>query len=324
MKLLESFIESKYRGSSLCEDFIFANDNFLAVFDGATDKTDARYDGMPGGKFAVETLARKLEDVASDISASECIRALSEELRRMIVEEGPEAAPSDSPSASVVIYSEARSEIWRVGDCSWAASGIAHIGRKPIDLIVGLARAALLQALLEAGHSVEELRASDRGREMVLPLLKEQYRFRNLKEPTCDLGFGAIDGQNRTRPFHRGRSRQARRRGRTGDGWLPETATDATRDGEGLGPRPAQRSAPDRTTQSDQGGRARPGLVRRQSFSAVSRLGPGQISAEHRHRGQRPAGEDQVDADEEADRPVGAAGELGEDEDRRSGGRRRR
>jgi hypothetical protein len=195
VELLESFIESKHRGSSLCEDFIFANDHFLAVFDGATDKTEARYDGMPGGKFAVETLARRLDDVALDISAGDCIRVLSEELRRMVVEDGPEAAPSDHPSASVVIYSEARSEIWRVGDCSWAASGSAHIGRKPIDVIVALARAALLQALLEAGHSVEELRASDRGREMVLPLLKEQYRFRNLKEPTCDLGFGAIDGQ---------------------------------------------------------------------------------------------------------------------------------
>jgi hypothetical protein len=201
VELLESFIESKYRGSSLCEDFIFANDHFLAVFDGATDKTDARYDGMPGGKFAVETLARRLDDVALDISAADCIRVLSEELSRMIVEEGPEAAPSDSPSASVVIYSETRSEIWRVGDCSWAASGLAHISRKPIDVIVALARAALLQALLEAGNSVEELRAPDRGREMVLPLLKEQYRFRNLKEPTCDLGFGAIDGQNVPKRF---------------------------------------------------------------------------------------------------------------------------
>src|SRR5262245_46817000 len=41
----------------------------------------------------------------------------------------------------------------------------------------------------------------------------------------------------------------------------------------------------------------------------------GEVFAEQRDRGQRPAGEDQVDADQQADRPVGGAGELGEDED---------
>src|SRR5215475_13734885 len=42
---------------------------------------------------------------------------------------------------------------------------------------------------------------------------------------------------------------------------------------------------------------------------------PRKFLADLGDRDQRPAGEDQVDADEQADRPIGAGGELGEDQD---------
>jgi len=195
MQVIETFIESKTGDASTCEDLIVEGDDFLAVFDGATDKTDARYDGMAGGQFAVRSLARTLERVARDIDAAGCVEAMTEDLQRGVAEHGPAAAPDENPSASVLVYSAARSEVWRVGDCSWARGDEVHRGGKKIDTIVAAARAALLQALLDSGEAVEGLRGSDPGRAMLMPLLEQQYRFRNASGAPEELGFGAIDGK---------------------------------------------------------------------------------------------------------------------------------
>ncbi len=195
MRLIESFVESKDRDPAACEDRIFESDAFVAVFDGATDKTDARYADMPGGRFAVEVLARSLGALDEDASGAQCIEALSEELRRAIDDHSPESRPEDTPSASAVIYSAARGEIWRVGDCSWRQLDRVQVGMKAIDGIVAAARAALLEALLRKDVPLDSLLESDPGREMVLPLLEEQYRFRNLDDPSCGLAFGALDGK---------------------------------------------------------------------------------------------------------------------------------
>src|SRR6476659_1995556 len=51
------------------------------------------------------------------------------------------------------------------------------------------------------------------------------------------------------------------------------------------------------------------------SGGGVASAAARQVAPKQGDRGQRPAGEDQVDADEEAARPVGRVGPLGEDED---------
>lgn len=195
MRVIESFVESKTGDMSACEDWIFESDAFVAVFDGATDKTDARWDGVPGGRFAVETLADALGALEEDVSGLECVAVLTERLSAAIADWASEATPEDSPSASAVIYSAARKEVWRVGDCSWGQGKRVHIGEKAIDEIVSSARAALLSALLTKGVTLDTLRGSDPGRAMVLPLLEEQYWFRNLDDPSCGLAFGALDGK---------------------------------------------------------------------------------------------------------------------------------
>ncbi len=194
MRVMERFVEGKDHEPSMCEDLIFVGDAFAAVFDGATDKTDALYDGVLGGRFAVETLAGAMERMPPEVSPVECVAELTADLGAGIRQYGSAGRPRDEPSASAVIYSAARSEIWRVGDCSWSLDNEPNIGQKTIDKVVAEARAALLEALLMGSFSVDELRASDPGRAMVLPLLEEQYRFRNLDGPSCGLGFGALDG----------------------------------------------------------------------------------------------------------------------------------
>jgi hypothetical protein len=195
MEVIETFIEAKTGDLATCEDLIVESEQFLAVFDGATDKTDARYDGLAGGQFAARNLAETLSRLPPDASAADCVEAMSDRLRQGTAECGPMRPPEEGPSASVLVFSASRSEIWRVGDCSWAMGDEVHQGSKLIDAIVAAARAALLEALLDSGATVDELRATDPGRAMLMPLLENQHRFRNSERVPDEYGFGVLDGQ---------------------------------------------------------------------------------------------------------------------------------
>ena len=50
------FLESKKgageKNNAVCEDGLFYNDHYLAVFDGATDKSGKTYDGKKGGRVS--------------------------------------------------------------------------------------------------------------------------------------------------------------------------------------------------------------------------------------------------------------------------------
>ena len=80
----------------------------------------------------------------------------------------------------------------RIGDVSVCVGGEFHQARKQIDDIAGAARATLLYSLLRSGADVDVLRATDPGREMILPLLRAAAAWRNAED--TELGFAAIDG----------------------------------------------------------------------------------------------------------------------------------
>ena len=46
MKVIEQFCVGKFNDESLNEDCIFVSDDYIAVIDGVTTKSDRRYDGM--------------------------------------------------------------------------------------------------------------------------------------------------------------------------------------------------------------------------------------------------------------------------------------
>ena len=58
---IEYFIEGKEgatpAGNAKCEDGLFYNNHFIAVFDGATDKSGKVYNGKKGGRIARDLIA---------------------------------------------------------------------------------------------------------------------------------------------------------------------------------------------------------------------------------------------------------------------------
>ena len=93
------------------------------------------------------------------------------------------------------MYSDARREVWTVGDVSFTAVGPGEELRppasKPLDRVAAGVRSALLTALLNEGSTEADIREFDPGREAILPLLTRQHALRNTPG---QWGYGAIDG----------------------------------------------------------------------------------------------------------------------------------
>lgn len=194
---MEQQVVGKDPDRACCEDLIVVGADFAAVIDGATDKSETDFDGRTGGLLAAEAVRDALLELDREAELPDLVRLATSRLVGDLGSSGVEVdiLVDDGPSASFVVYANARREVWRVGDCSWLSEAETFPGGKAIDSICANARSALLHALLEDGVSEEELLARDPGREMILPLLRNQHVFRNLADPSSDLAFGAIDGR---------------------------------------------------------------------------------------------------------------------------------
>lgn len=191
MEILEQFVMGHAPDPALCEDEVVVTNDFAAVIDGATTKVRARIGGITSGKLAAVTLAEEIRRLPALASAIEAIAQLSSALAGRIAHE----ALAEAPSASVALYSSKRREVWLVGDCQVLIGDSLLTGGKEVDRISADARAEFLEARLLHGDSVEELQASDPGRQFLMPLLKLQPVFRN-RPPSHRFSYGALDGQD--------------------------------------------------------------------------------------------------------------------------------
>ena len=67
MKVIEQFIRSKTYRPSECEDSIFVPDNFAAVIDGVTSKSNREYNRESSGKRARNFLEMHLKTSHSNL-----------------------------------------------------------------------------------------------------------------------------------------------------------------------------------------------------------------------------------------------------------------
>jgi hypothetical protein len=197
MEVIEFFVEGRLGDVTLCEDKLCVNDNFIAVFDGVSDRNGSLWSsGRKGGRFAAEVLSLALhEQVPFNASAEQCIEIINGALSRAIEENMPDGFNADHPGACAVIYSRDRQEIWRVGDCAFMIEGQAKYGYMPIDQVMVDFRRAYIESLLIEGRSFEEIGSAeiDAAWEPLMPLLSRQHYFANLNSDS-KYAYGVING----------------------------------------------------------------------------------------------------------------------------------
>ncbi|MCH7727379.1 MAG: protein phosphatase 2C family protein [Planctomycetes bacterium] len=197
----ERELESKTGDGADCEDAIVVNSNFAAVIDGATSQSSITWDRKTGGQMAADSISEVIQSqLLPDADAHEAVlkmtAAIAEVYQAKNQFERMNENPVDRASASVVILSRERKQIWMVGDCQcmilMRGGECRRITNdKAVDRINAEARALYLASEIAQGKNTLELQEDDTGRQFIKELLRRQRDFQNLP----------IDKENRLKSY---------------------------------------------------------------------------------------------------------------------------
>lgn len=187
MQIIEHFIEGKSKNELLCEDSLVVTENFIAVIDGVTGKSNREFDGLSGGKAAAVKACECIEKLPFDIDCFSAVEKITEAVNSLYEADEPIGAAA----AVAIIFSKEKNEIWSVGDCQCIINGEIHKHEKEIDVLLSEVRSLVLENEKRNGKTEKELLSSDTGREFILPLLKSQHVFANTEG---DFSYGVFNG----------------------------------------------------------------------------------------------------------------------------------
>lgn len=183
--VVESTCMSRTRESAGA-DRLLVSDGFWGVVDGSSAK--GREAGpAPTGADLADIVETAIHDIPVDTDVVSAIDVLTRAI-------AGRAAPDYLHSASIVLYSGFRNEIWLVGSGGFCVDGQAVTFSPEHELAAARVRAAFLTARLSDGCPLDELATDDPGRELILGLLRQERHLRNVDEPG-DYYFGALDGR---------------------------------------------------------------------------------------------------------------------------------
>lgn len=197
MKIIDNFTVSRRGDMEHNEDAIVVTDNFACVFDGATRINGMLWNGQTCGKIATILLSDAAKSLPKTIDGESAIELFTARIARFYDQNNVYETMCNDPSkrltASIIVYSRHKREIWRVGDCQFMIDDQLFSNRLPLEAIISSARSLFLNIELSKGKSLSELMQNDTGREFIEPLLKGKSVFQNscLASP---YSYGAIDG----------------------------------------------------------------------------------------------------------------------------------
>lgn len=195
MDIIEKFIVAKKPGE--CEDEIVVTDNFVAVIDGLTSKSNFQLDEMTTGQLAAKLVKETIEQFPSHITSYQAIEKLTKRIYNFYVDndlvERAFETTTERLSVCVIIFSVYRQEIWMIGDCQCLLDHKHYENPKKVDTITAEARSLFVASELIKGKTVNELMENDTGREYILPLIKRGATYQN-NHADNQYSYAVIDG----------------------------------------------------------------------------------------------------------------------------------
>lgn len=163
------------------DDDIYIGQNFVAVIDGVSNKSNIIIDGKKVGIAQIITKAiRKIDrpnapEYAKTLTFEEFTRFINLYIQKYLQEHNmPEAI--GNIEATGVIYSRFYHQIWLVGDCKAICDGEVIQNPLEIDKVYMDIRIKIVQALLQEGYSQEALLEKDVSEEIIkYPEILAQY-----------------------------------------------------------------------------------------------------------------------------------------------------
>lgn len=166
MKIIESSIKGK-KSPEACEDGMVVTDDFIAVIDGSTSKTPKHLNpDMKNGRYAMMLISEYIrEELKADASVEEFCQGVTAYIYNKVyeklgVEERLKEHPEERLTASAILYSRTRNEVWMVGDCQAIIAGKLYENGKPYEEKIARKRVELIEQGLspaEARKQIEPL-----------------------------------------------------------------------------------------------------------------------------------------------------------------------
>lgn len=166
MKIIESSIIGK-KSQEACEDGMVVTDDFIAVIDGSTSKTPKHLNpDMKNGRYAMMLISEYIrEELKVDASVDDFCQGVTAYIYNKVyeklgVEERLKEHPEERLTASAILYSRTRNEVWMVGDCQAIIDGKLYENGKPYEQEIARKRVELIEQGLspaEARKQIEPL-----------------------------------------------------------------------------------------------------------------------------------------------------------------------
>lgn len=166
MKIIESSIIGK-KSPEACEDGMVVTDDFIAVIDGSTSKTPKHLNpDMKNGRYAMMLISEYIqEELKADASVDDFCQGVTAYIYNKVyeklgVEERLKKHPEERLTASAILYSRTRNEVWMVGDCQAIIAGKLYENGKPYEEKIARKRVELIEQGLspaEARKQIEPL-----------------------------------------------------------------------------------------------------------------------------------------------------------------------
>lgn len=166
MKIIESSIIGK-KSPEACEDGMVVTDDFIAVIDGSTSKTPKHLNpDMKNGRYAMMLISEYIrEELKADASVDDFCQGVTAYIYNKVyeklgVEERLKKHPEERLTASAILYSRTRNEVWMVGDCQAIIAGKLYENGKPYEQEIARKRVELIEQGLspaEARKQIEPL-----------------------------------------------------------------------------------------------------------------------------------------------------------------------
>ena len=166
MKIIESSIIGK-KSQEACEDGMVITDDFIAVIDGSTSKTPKHLNpDMKNGRYAMMLISEYIrEEQKADASVDDFCQGVTAYIYNKVyeklgVEKRLKEHPEERLTASAILYSRTRNEVWMVGDCQAIIDGKLYENGKPYEEEIARKRVELIKQGLspaEARKQIEPL-----------------------------------------------------------------------------------------------------------------------------------------------------------------------
>lgn len=166
MNVIEKSIIGK-KSQEVCEDGLVVTDEFIAVIDGSTSKTPKHLNPeMKNGRYAMMLISEYIrQELKADALADDFCQGITHYIcdkvyKPLGMAERLSQHPEERLTASAVVYSRARQEVWMVGDCQALIGEKLYENGKPYEQEIAEKRVVLIKEGMlpaEARRQIEPL-----------------------------------------------------------------------------------------------------------------------------------------------------------------------